>query len=526
MKFVGFLPRLDLKKLILSLALISVFTTLGNSYYSTYYVQHALLINSHLHASHVYASKMANTTNAYFDSTLQSLSYSAHILRDEMHNPDTLQQETHRLLNQLNAFNIVVIINNKTEIIKSSPANLNIEGMIIPMNSREDIESREPRISDPLYTPLGQPFISISYPIFSSDNRYLGAVSGIVFLRLESELYKLLGQHSHQDNSSFYVIDRNDTVIYHVDAKKIGKKVPRNLAFNESIAAGSGSERFKNKEGIDVITGYAHVDSAGWAVVESRPTADIVAPLNKQVFAVFLKGLPLTLVTLLLIWLSAIHIAKPLRLLSKHTMTGQEEYTKSHNLIISIKTWYFEAQQLKQAILNGMESAHAQIHELDMDRNTDPLTGLYNRRGMQNALNLYDKTKQKFSIIALDIDHFKCVNDTFGHSVGDQVIQRVSDLMRDGRRTSDVLCRVGGEEFLIFLPDANIESTQSIADELRQKIEQHSFPIAGNITISLGVSLAKWQDNTLFADTSIEEADQALYTAKKKGRNTVVVFAG
>ena len=133
------------------------------------------------------------------------------------------------------------------------------------------------------------------------------------------------------------------------------------------------------------------------------------------------------------------------------------------------------------------------------------------------------KNHGSFSIIAIDIDHFKRINDNFGHDMGDKVIQLVAKLMTDSFRGADVLCRSGGEEFLMLLPGTDLKAATFLAERLRANTELSEMPDnVHNITISLGLSF--WSvDSEATIEESLSLADKALYAAKNQGRNRVVV---
>lgn len=154
---------------------------------------------------------------------------------------------------------------------------------------------------------------------------------------------------------------------------------------------------------------------------------------------------------------------------------------------------------------------------------TDRLTGLYNRLKLDEVLE-YEISKSKrygtaLSLIIIDIDHFKNVNDTYGHQVGDMVLKEVANTLLTCKRESDTIGRWGGEEFLIVLPNTNLAGAMITADKIRTAIENYSFSVVGNKTASLGVSEFLVEENE---DSFIERADQALYRAKSGGRNQVV----
>jgi len=148
---------------------------------------------------------------------------------------------------------------------------------------------------------------------------------------------------------------------------------------------------------------------------------------------------------------------------------------------------------------------------------TDPLTGLLNRRGMDLALEQLRIQGRPFAVIALDIDHFKHINDSFGHDVGDQVIRRVAAIMNACSRGADILCRSGGEEFLMLLPDASEAAASGVAERLRQCVGQESMLEVGAVTISLGIAV--WPVHAENVERVLKLADAALYRAKREGRN-------
>ena len=189
--------------------------------------------------------------------------------------------------------------------------------------------------------------------------------------------------------------------------------------------------------------------------------------------------------------------------------------------ISSIRAWYFEAAQLKQAILKGLGLLNTKIDQLHTDSHTDPMTGLFNRRAMQQMLDDYQAQARPLAVIALDIDHFKAINDHFGHDVGDAVIVALATLMQRDLRADAALCRSGGEEFLLLLPGVSLVQAQRIAERLRQTVANYEMEQAGCITISLGV--AHWPGDASDLGAVLKQADKALYQAKHRGRNCVVV---
>ena len=135
---------------------------------------------------------------------------------------------------------------------------------------------------------------------------------------------------------------------------------------------------------------------------------------------------------------------------------------------------------------------------------------------MNSNKDLADRYESSFGVIMVDIDHFKNINDTFGHQVGDEVLKTFASILLNSSRKSDIAGRWGGEEFLIIAPNATKESITTFAENLRAEIEKFQFEKIGQLSISLGASI--YQENESIEEL-IKRADKALYTSKKRGRN-------
>jgi diguanylate cyclase (GGDEF)-like protein len=173
-------------------------------------------------------------------------------------------------------------------------------------------------------------------------------------------------------------------------------------------------------------------------------------------------------------------------------------------------------------VLFWMRKLRAVNRKLEKLSITDRLTGLYNRLKLDEVLESEvvraPRSGQPFSVILIDIDHFKQVNDQHGHQTGDQVLIAVAEILRTGTRATDVIGRWGGEEFLIVCPLTDAAGAIRLAQNLRQTIQDHRFPEVGLKTASFGVASFR-QDDTI--KEIVARADTALYAAKAAGRNKV-----
>ncbi len=158
----------------------------------------------------------------------------------------------------------------------------------------------------------------------------------------------------------------------------------------------------------------------------------------------------------------------------------------------------------------------------------DPLTGLSNRHYFHNQLrrfiSLSLRYSRELSIIILDIDFFKKINDDYGHDVGDQVLKEVAKILIEYARTNDVTARFGGEEFVMLLPETNLESALVIAERVRVAVENHNFEhVACRHSVTISIGVAEYVGDTLDGEDIIKRADEGVYLAKNSGRNRVCI---
>ena len=179
------------------------------------------------------------------------------------------------------------------------------------------------------------------------------------------------------------------------------------------------------------------------------------------------------------------------------------------------------------AVIRDVSVEHINTQELIDAALTDPLTGLHNRRGLEGrseALHFRPGGVPVTQVwIMVDIDHFKRVNDTYGHEAGDEVLKAVAEALRSTARVADIVARFGGEEFVLVLPDTSAEVAARIAERLRLAIEALSTDVDGQVirvTASFGVAQRAAQESQLEV---LERADAALFSSKKDGRNRVTM---
>lgn len=288
----------------------------------------------------------------------------------------------------------------------------------------------------------------------------------------------------------------------------------------------------------EYIVNYSLLENDIYKYLITIVTVDDVMKQYSKYFNLILAFTILLLILLLpIIWYFASIIVKPvLQLKIESKKIEKREFYQ----LEEINSRVFEIQELSDAMLemghsiceyqNELEqkvfdrTKELELKNLELERLsiTDKLTNIYNRIKLDKTvfeqINLAKRYKQEFAIMIIDIDYFKKVNDTFGHQIGDTTLVEIANILKTNVRESDTVGRWGGEEFVIICPHTNLDGIKILANNIREKIENHSFPVIGNKTASFGVTVYQDEDNI---ESLIARADEALYNAKNNGRNKV-----
>jgi len=208
-------------------------------------------------------------------------------------------------------------------------------------------------------------------------------------------------------------------------------------------------------------------------------------------------------------------------------ITEMEGLRKDGNVFpmeLSVSMWNVRDKKFYSGIVRDITKRKQLELELEKLATTDRLTQVFNRTKFHEAIKKELERAKRYShslsMIMFDIDHFKKVNDTYGHTVGDYVLQTLTQIVKESLREIDYLVRWGGEEFIIITPETDIEKAEVLAERVRKGTEKYIFDQVGAITISLGVAQLKKDDTE---DTFIKRVDDAMYLAKQKGRNRIEV---
>ncbi|WJV61908.1 sensor domain-containing diguanylate cyclase [Pectobacteriaceae bacterium C52] len=513
--------QINLLWLILAISIASIVITLFNSYFSIYKVQKKLLSDQIFNFNLNYSSKLSATVESFFSTSREQLTYSAQLIEKNYKDEKNLQSEVERIRQLSHNFNSVVVVNNRNSVIAASPKELNLVGVTLTSNTSQlALKEKKFFISQPYTSTAGNYIIFISVPIKDKEGNQVGYIGGTIYLNNRRILNEFMNTQFSNDMHNIYVVDKNGVIIYNHNKQYIGKTITDEQIRNTIFWHDKGTFLMPSIQGKPpALAGFARVKSSGWTIITLQSSQSVIAPLTDVMFNILKVGSPVVILTLLILTILAFYIVRPLRHLAMSASKMDEPGVIDK--IKSVPSWYFEVEQLKRVILLGTVLLHKRIGRLSSEAHTDPLTGLLNRRGLHDSIDMILLENETVSAIVIDIDHFKHVNDTFGHSTGDEVIRLLARLIRSSARKVDLMCRTGGEEFLMLLPGTNIHIAALIAERLRSNVENHQFPGCQHITISVGVTTFNPDKSTF--DVAIKTADTALYQAKKDGRNRVVV---
>jgi len=404
----------------------------------------------------------------------------------------------------------------------------------------------------------GEPFrfVDVAVPVMGPDGQLAGVLGAHMSWTWSNEIRDMLLRNVDPALQTSIWILRSDGRVL------LGPEYDATLiepAFLADLAAGAFRTFIDRANGPAALTSVTPAASAGagnglgWLVVARQPLAAAFAGADQLALSILTVGLGLGIIGVGIAWYVASRVAKPLKQLSEQvdrvgrdpavTMIEREHGSSDiQTLSASVRSLLrrigtaedaaFFAQRAAESLQQKMDektrSLGEHISSLQQLADTDPLTRLLNRRAFlvfaADAMNYYRRYGRGIAILVIDIDFFKRVNDTYGHGVGDDVIETVGTLIQGEVRTTDKVSRFGGEEFVVLLRETEVEGAAALAERIRVRIAKSVMEARGhgeiNVTVSIGLAMAEVRDRDI-ADV-IERADHALYAAKSNGRNQVV----
>jgi len=391
-------------------------------------------------------------------------------------------------------------------------------------------------------------FVDFAAPVFKSNGKLLGVVATHANWSWITEvLASTMPQNAKQRGVDVFITDSQGQVLFPFNS--IGKvNIPQALNLNgknRPIIWQDGIEYLSSQIAVQTIS----ETELAWHVVVRQPTEKALSTAKDLLRSLLWFGLLATLLSVLLVYKLASKFSLPIESLAtiaKQIQQGNvlvnfnidNKLTEINSLARSLQTMTTTLLMRENALTDINKTLEQKVQERTGDLETanielkklarrDPLTGIANRLAMAEALRheflLYKRSGVRFAVIILDIDHFKRVNDEYGHTTGDIVLKKMANLITQSIRETDLLARFGGEEFLILLPNTE-EAAISVAQKICSAVASYAFPTKHAITVSIGLAIIDKVDQN--QDALIHRADQALYKVKNSGRNNVLMADG
>lgn len=508
--------KLPLKFLIILVTTVSLLVTLAVVFATEYYVNRQTLTESTLELNYSNAQKLSTLTNDTFILMRESLQANHANVLENWDDPEELTSILKTIQESNFNFNSVTIINDNGTGRANYP-DIGLVGIYVNTEGvRQGIELQQDFISNPYIGTNNKLMLIVSTALYQ-NGEYYGMLNGLVWLEEQNFLTRLLEQ-TYGDNSTVAAVyDNEGNYIYHPRKEWIGSKVYENQATIDLAQNQSGKNIIEDRTGAVFYAGYDKVEESDWGIISMTPEEIAIAPAELSAQRAIVISLPFILTAFLVLLGLILFITRPLNRLS------QVDYSKPIHEVIretqSIPSPYRESAALQQMILSFAQNQQRLLGELESLAITDPLTGLVNRRQYAHMLELIHENQEPFGLVILDIDHFKSINDSYGHLVGDQVLIKLGELMKSSMPAASLPVRLGGEEFAFVIQNTTEDEVVAFAERFRQEVEHTSFPAPQTITVSIGAGYFDCTQCDL--ETFFSDVDTQLYKAKANGRNRI-----
>lgn len=403
-----------------------------------------------------------------------------------------------------------------------------LASMIAPMD-----DGSQPRLVD------------FAAPVYGKNGVFEGVVAAHSNWAWVSNVLNSALPKEH-DGIEIFIIDKNNEILYPntlIHSTIVPKDIPA-----------SGEFQYNEwRDGKRYLTAMALVDSQvstdlGWKILVRQPSDMAMSAVHDMRVVILLISIVATLIGVFIAYQLAGALSRPIERLATtalgikngsrkisftETDSRLKEVISLSNSLQGMMTSLLDREQslvemnanleaTVQKRTNALEQANKELAELAL---RDPLTQCFNRLALEEAMTQIFKQAaedgEAYSVIMIDIDHFKAVNDTYGHQAGDEALKKLVELMHNNTRDGDFVARYGGEEFTILLPKTDSKTAAERAEQIRQIVQDTVIEEIGHITISLGVATYCQSDQR--AEIILDRSDEALYQSKENGRNQVSI---
>lgn len=368
-----------------------------------------------------------------------------------------------------------------------------------------------------------EPVIAMAVPISTKVGYVEGFLVGTITLTKDYFIEEMMN-YKVGNKGYLYLFLKDRTLVIHPDKSRIMTHVAKgaNLLLDKAADGFEGSGETVNSKGVKQIASFKRLRTTEWILASAFPQTEAYAPVRKMRNYLIATSAFFVLFSIAFVWILAARITMNLNIFTDQVRLITSNSTESHKISIDADD---EISILAGAFNQLMEQLDNANKSLEMTTRTDFLTGLYNRRHLEyeaaKVINLSVRHKSQTALMMVDIDHFKRVNDVYGHETGDLVLIHLAGLLRQDVRPYDLVIRMGGEEFLLLLPMISDDDAFTVAERLRKRVEE-SRVVAGDTTLAITVSIGIYVSEAMTdLHHAIARGDAALYEAKRTGRNRV-----
>ncbi len=392
----------------------------------------------------------------------------------------------------------------------------------------------------------GRPVIIISSPVYSRNGQIIGLVFGTVGM---DAVNKVMEEFRIGRSVEAYLVDEKGVMLTESRFSSVLKEqglikdstrysfVVDTLAAERVRRGESGFAEYQDYRGKKTLGAFVWMPERKWGLIVEMDKNEVLGTcIEKLLGMVIIFLLLYTFVIYPLVRHLADRISEPLVALSRDVAAFAKDYNASPlSWGILQKSYYEELDNLKESFYKMAEKTASLIATLEKQALFDPLTGLANRRYFNSRaremIELSMRNKMPCAVIFIDADRFKRVNDSYGHTMGDEVLKQLAEILKKNVRVNDLIGRMGGEEFVIISPNTNCEGAFTFAERLRKIIENSPVKTETRtitVTVSAGIAVFAEFDTEKNSQEILEElikiADAAMYLAKEKGGNRVEIF--
>ena len=377
------------------------------------------------------------------------------------------------------------------------------------------------------------PLIVMAESVRDAAGKVVAVLSGVSLLNAPGFLDSLLNTHFGVSGGFLLISPSDRMFVASSDPSMVLTATPPdgvNTLHDRAMKGFRGTGITVNARGVEEISTIVTVPSTGWFVVARMPTDEAFRPVTVFSEYTMKTGVIILIVMISLITALLTIFFRPLVLAARAMRDMADGKRELSQLAIrrndEIGDLLLGFNHLAARLQDKEAALQSAVKRLEQLAGTDALTGSWNRRQFDEVVDReLDRSRRyghPISIMLLDLDYFKLINDKYGHPEGDRVLQLVANLIREALRKSDSLTRWGGEEFMVLMPDTGLANATVLAERVRTRIGLHRIENVGSVTVSIGVAKFVVSESR---DQWVERADAALYRAKHAGRNRVEVDA-